>query len=361
VDGKLEILIADGMSEDGTSDILRYYAARFPQIRVFNNLHKTVPFALNLLVDKAQGDFVVLVGAHCMYPRSYVATLVRYLVKTGTDSVGGVVNAVPGSPSTEARAIASCLNSKFGVGFSFRTARGNTPVLTDTVAFGAWRSDHFKKYGRFDERFTRAQDLEHNLRVKKNGGHIVCLPWLKVMYYARSTFFDLAKMAYLYGYWKVPVRQKHNMHFSPRQYLSPSLVVATFFSVLFGWLISPVFLLLPLLYLVTNLIASTLTAHKDGCLRWFPLYMKAFGLLHFGHGIGYLRAAWEVYVKRKYDFRDTSEVAKGRASGRLRECLANAVRPKRLDYVVKRLQITKGPWNEWKKSHSEKTALSEDP
>ncbi len=298
VEGEVEILIADGMSDDGTREVLRSYERNHPQIRVFDNPKRTVPYALEILLSNVKGECIVRVDAHCEYPGNYLLSLTETLVKSGADNVGGVWDTVPGSSSIRASIIAGCLNSPFGVGISYRTRKGHTPVSVETVPFGAWRANHFEKYGPFDEDFTRAQDLEHNIRVVKAGGKILCLPWLKVKYFARDTFPKLRKMAVQYGYWKIPVMLKHRTRFSLRQFIPAALVLGSGFSLIAGT-INPLGLIPIGLYGAANLFASISTAYKDRLLRYFPLYMYTFALIHYGYGLGYLRGVWDACLGRQ--------------------------------------------------------------
>ena len=302
VSGDIEILVADGMSDDGTTEILQRYEKKFPQVRVLMNHKKIVPFALTLLLAEAKGKFIIRADAHCVYPSDYVATLANYLIETDADNVGGVWNTVAGAQTAQAVAIASCLNSKFGTGVSYRTLAGKEPVEVETVPFGAWRADHFKKYGTFDDKFIRAQDLEHNIRVKKMGGKIVCLPWLKVTYYARDTFEKLKKMALQYGYWKIPVNKKHHIKFSLRQYFPVFLVVGTILSVLLGLTVSPWFLVFLCSYFFVNVAVSFWKALSERMLYYVHYYAYAFAIMHFYYGFGYLLGLWDVYVTRKISF-----------------------------------------------------------
>ena len=303
----IKILIADGLSDDGTAEILEKYQNCFPDIiSVYQNLQKTVPHALGILFENTSGDFIIRADAHCVYPANYVFSLVSYLRTMSADNVGGVCNTVPASDSVSSKIIANALNCKFGVGVSFRTLDIKTPVKVETVPFGAWRKDHFKKYGPFDSRFTRAQDLEHNIRVVKMGGTILCLPWLKITYFARDSFPKLKKMAFQYGYWKIPVKQKHKIEFSLRQYLPPLLVMLSLISLLCGISVSPFFFLLLVPYLLTNLVISLFLSFKNKHPFQFYLYSYAFMVNHYYYGFGYLRGIFDVYVMKQLNFAEIS-------------------------------------------------------
>ena len=76
---RLKILIADGMSQDGTREILDSYARLYPFITVLNNVNKIIPCALNLCIAHAQGDLVIRMDAHAAYEKDYVAKCVKFM------------------------------------------------------------------------------------------------------------------------------------------------------------------------------------------------------------------------------------------------------------------------------------------
>lgn len=151
----------------------------------------------------------------------------------------------------------------------------------------------------------RAQDLEHNLRVRRNAGRILCLPWLSITYFARDTFRKLARMAFQYGYWKHPVRRVHPVFFSMRQYLPPLLLLGTVLSLpLALW--HAAFLAIPLVYLAANAAAAARLAWRAGHAAWMPLYMWGFGILHFAYGAGHLYGFWDVLWRQEWRFTEVS-------------------------------------------------------
>src|SRR5579863_10491961 len=65
---RLEVLVSDGMSQDGTRDILEGYQRAHPMIRMLDNVRKVTPCALNLAIKQARGDVIVRLDAHAEYP-----------------------------------------------------------------------------------------------------------------------------------------------------------------------------------------------------------------------------------------------------------------------------------------------------
>ncbi|MGQ9663234.1 MAG: glycosyltransferase family 2 protein [Kiritimatiellia bacterium] len=298
---ELEILVADGMSEDGTRKILDDYAARDPRVRVLENPGRDTAKALEILLTRARGDFFVRFDAHAVCPPGYLATLLEYLERREADNVGGVLQTVAANDTAQASAIAICMNSPFGVGTSFRTIRGKVPLEVETVPFGAWRRECFVKYGNFDPRFARAQDLEHNIRIRRMGGRIICLPWVIIPYAGRAAFRQLAGMAFQYGYWKIPVVHTHSISFSPRQYMPPLLLLTLAVSFLLApWIWGT--LLVPLAYLVLVGIFSLVESARARKLFLAPLCFLGFVIMHLLYGAGYVRGLWDVFVRTKWQF-----------------------------------------------------------
>ena len=100
-------------------------------------------------------------------------------------------------------AIREVLGNKFGVGNStFRTGITEEQDV-DTVPFGCWRREVFEKYGLYDVRLVRNQDIELNKRIKRGGGKIYILPDTYCTYLARETWSALAKNNYGNGKWNI--------------------------------------------------------------------------------------------------------------------------------------------------------------
>ena len=77
--GKMEILIADGMSDDGTREILKLYMDQHSQIRVYDNPRKVVATGLNLLISQTKGEVLIRVDGHTIVYPDYVRNCVELL------------------------------------------------------------------------------------------------------------------------------------------------------------------------------------------------------------------------------------------------------------------------------------------
>ena len=85
----LEILIADGMSTDGTRAVLEAYRAARPRMVVFDNPRGIVSPGLNEAVRRARGDVVIRLDVHAEYAPDYLRRCLEVLDETGADNVGG--------------------------------------------------------------------------------------------------------------------------------------------------------------------------------------------------------------------------------------------------------------------------------
>ena len=284
---QIEVLIADGMSDDESRNIVGEYQQTFKNIRLIDNPGKIVPKGLNIAILQAKGDIIIRVDGHTLIAPDYVKKCVETLRRTDADNVGGCMTAVGATAFGKAVAIATSVS--FGVGNS-RFHYSTTEEEVDSVYMGAWHSEVFKRIGLFDEELVRDQDDEFNYRLREKGGKIILNPEIKSVYAVRSSPRSLFKQYFQYGFWKVRVMQKHPRQMSLRQFIPPlfvlgligSLIMA--FTTKWGWLVLVGY---TGLYLVANLAASFITAYQQGW-KYFWLLPVAFTTLHVSYGSGFL-------------------------------------------------------------------------
>lgn len=199
----LEILLVDGMSKDNTRGIVSDYTSKYPFIRLIDNPDKIVPCAMNRGINAAKGDIIMRLDAHASYQPNYFSFLVNGLKRLHADNVGTVCKTDVLNKNTKTLAIREVLGNKFGVGNStFRTGIDHEQEV-ETVPFGCWPREVFEKYGMYDVRLIRNQDIELNKRILRGGGNIYILPDTYCTYLARETWKALAKNNYGNGKWNI--------------------------------------------------------------------------------------------------------------------------------------------------------------
>jgi len=278
---RLEILVVDGLSDDGTRAIIQAYQAQHGRVRLLDNPARIVAPALNLALARARGDVIVRVDGHCEIAPDYVRNCVTHLRATGVAGVGGPIETV--GETFTAQAIALAMSAWFGVGGSaFRTVK-DRPMLVETIAFPAYTRRALARAGRFDEELVRNQDDEYNYRLLKLGEKLLLAPDVRSRYYSRGAVRKLWGQYFQYGFWKVRVLQKHPRQMRGRQF-APPLFAAT---LLLGLLFPPLLALTLLAYTLANGAAALALGRRHGW-RYAPLLLLIHPTLHLSYGLGFL-------------------------------------------------------------------------
>jgi glycosyltransferase involved in cell wall biosynthesis len=291
-----EIIVADGMSDDGTRAVLERYSRRNSRIRLIDNHSRTVSAGLNQAIFQARGDIVLRVDAHTEYAPDYVAQCVRALSSSGADNVGG-----PARTKAEGivqNAIAAAYSSPFSTGgakFHDNSYEG----YADTVPYGCWRKSTLERIGMFDEALVRNQDDELNLRLIRAGGKIWQSANIVSWYRPRNSLAALFRQYFQYGFWKWEVIRKHRIPASWRHLVPGTFVLANFAllagagvasltgdEALSGYLLA-IWLIEAVVYGVACVAAS---ARLAGRHEWklLPLLPLVFATYHASYGLGFL-------------------------------------------------------------------------
>jgi GT2 family glycosyltransferase len=289
--GQVEILVVDGMSGDGTQEIVAALASANPDVRLLENPLQITSSALNIGVRAATGEAIFIIGAHSVYPPHYVRRLVEHLRVSGADVVGGACVTTPGAATSTSRAIAVAMSHPFGVGNSYFRLGSAEARWVDTVPFGCYRRDVFDRFGHFDEELVRNQDDEFNLRILKSRGRLLLVPDVTSTYYARASLRQLTRMFYQYGYYKPLVARKLGRIMTLRQLVPGALVAGlTATALLAPWsrVSTALFVVISGAYVAVNLVASLHSARR----RCGPLRLAAtFAVMHMSYGFGFLVGA----------------------------------------------------------------------
>lgn len=300
-----EVLIADGVSSDGTRAVLDRYAARHAFITVLDNPRGIVSTGLNEAIRRARGEVIARMDVHAAYAPDYLAECLAVLRETGADNVGGAARTLPGGSYVQS-AVALAYHSPFGSGGARFHDVGHEGRV-DTVPFGCWRRPTLIELGLFDEALVRNQDDELNLRLARRGGVIWQSPRIRCWYKPRATLRGLWSQYAQYGYWKPYVIRKHRLpasmrHLVPAGFVGSVIVLAALapLSQAARWLLAAV----AALYGAASL-AATARACRGGNARFAPVLPVVFAACHFAYGLGFLRGLWRV-VRTRLQRRTTS-------------------------------------------------------
>jgi glycosyltransferase involved in cell wall biosynthesis len=199
----LEILVVDGESSDNTWKIVEEYAKKHAIIQLLNNPYKTTPYALNIGIQNASGDYIIRLDAHSKFPENYFSRLIFWFQKLEADNVGGICITEVLNKNPKSLSIKKVLGSKVGVGNAYFRIGIDEVKEVDTVPFGCYKKETLLNLGLYNEKLTRNQDIELNKRLKAKGGKIYLVPEVSSTYFARDSFKGIARNNYMNGYWNL--------------------------------------------------------------------------------------------------------------------------------------------------------------
>ena len=286
---KVEIIFSDGLSEDGTYELLEEKSFQHENIVLIKNPNIYHLFGFNHAVKICKGDYVLWLGAHTIYPKDYLKILFDSATKHNTDYVGGIIETIPYDNTYEALAVQALTTHPFGVGNSgFRLGAKEGPA--DTASYGLYKKDIFEKIGYFNEKLIRCQDYEFNCRIRKTNGLVWINPNAIAKYKNQKSLFSFYKKqnlleapynAYMWYIAPYTFAYRHAITGVFSTGVIGGIVLATFYPI-----IRIIFLSVMILYFLLALFSAVQQAiryKKPLHILTLPI---CFFLYHFSHGLG---------------------------------------------------------------------------
>lgn len=287
----MEVVIADGLSEDGTQAAIVDFQNSHPDlmVRVVENTARSIPSAINCAIQASQGEFIIRMDAHSRPLPNYVERCLAALQAGLGENVGGVWQIEPGGKSWIAESVAVAAAHPLGVGDAgYRI--GAKASLVDTVPFGAFHRSLITRVGSFDETLLSNEDYEFNARIRHSGGRVWLDPEIVTVYYARSSLRELGRQYWRYGYWKFRMLRRYPDTIRWRQGLPPLFVTSLVGLALLSWW-PPAGWLLTLeiaLYITVLFLAGLVSALRHRKPYLFIGLPLSIATMHLAWGSGFL-------------------------------------------------------------------------
>lgn len=252
---EIEVIVADGLSTDGTREVIDRHKTTYPELTItlIDNPMQTIPAALNKALDRAKGEYILRLDAHSVPRPDYVTLCMAILEKTDAANVGGAWEIRASQNHWLSRSIAVAAAHPLGAGdarYRYTGAAGEV----DTVPFGAFQKKWIDRIGGFNESLLTNEDYEFNYRLRKAGGKIWFDPSIRSVYFARADIASLGRQYLRYGYWKAAMLLNNPKSLRWRQAL-PALFVSGLLGLLvLGTLLNSARLLLAIYWLFYLLI-----------------------------------------------------------------------------------------------------------
>lgn len=216
-----EIIIVDANSKDGTQEIVKSYAKKYKQIKLF--IHEgSRGEGRNFGVSKAKGDIIAFIDGGCRADKNWLKELKKKM-EEGFDVVAG--KTVDVGPFKD---IIHRVKMEYK-GYDVTYPSCNL----------AYRKDLFEKIGGFDTRFVTAEDIDLNLRAVKAGAKIGYNENAVVYRRTAENLFSLIKQSFWYGYGRKQLSIKHNnlwKTYSPNQIFSEHMSLFGTIRLVFGFI-----------------------------------------------------------------------------------------------------------------------------
>jgi succinoglycan biosynthesis protein ExoA len=293
---EMEVLIADGGSEDGTRMVLAEFEKQYPALRVIENPEKIAATGLNHAIRESRGEIILRMDAHTIYAPNYVKSCIEVLHETNAENVGGP--ALTRAQGYISQAIAYAFHSPFAVGGAkFRDP--HYEGSTTTVPYGCWRKSTLDCLGLFDAEMVRGQDDELNHRILSSGGTVWQSPKIVSWYQPRTSLSALFRQYFQNGFWKVAAIRKHRRPASFRN-LVPGICLLLGIVLPIGaagerlggslqWqnTFLTAWIALTGLYLAMSLGSAILVARRAGW-TFLPILPIVFATYQFSYALGFL-------------------------------------------------------------------------
>lgn len=298
---RFEVIVADGMSDDRTPEIVAGLAKEFPNLREVKNPARRSSAGRNAGFREGKGELFLVIDGHChIGSGSLLRSVAKCFEKSGAQCLGRPQPLDPPGLSGFQKSVALARASKLAHS-SESLIYGEFEGYASPVSNGAaYRKEVFSKVGYLDESFDACEDVEFNYRVEKAGLKAYTSPSLTVRYYPRETLSSLFSQMARYGRGRRKFVRKHPAAFTA-ELLVPPFFVAGIFVMALAWagaLLSGAFAvpaaLLSALYLLYVLIVSAESlriAFRNGFahLKYLPFIIFT---VHAGLGWGFIREAF---------------------------------------------------------------------
>jgi GT2 family glycosyltransferase len=288
---KIEILIAEGPSEDKTHEILMKYKEKNKNIKLIKNPTGNTSVGRNICIENSTGELLMNYSGHVTAKENLLEVLVSKLMNSPKEIAAvGCSNISPEKQNYTGETAGVSFSSFMGGKNLFvQNAEYEEERYSDHISFSLYRKKPVIDAGSFDPEFWCGQDAELDLRLTKAGYKILYTPNTKVYHYKRTTIKSLSRQMYRYGIARAKMVKKHPKTLKFFHLIGPGfiagiilLLILTIIKIIPIWVIP----LLIVIYILAGFISSITITKKPKIILLSVLFYL---LIHVGYGLGFIR------------------------------------------------------------------------
>ncbi|MGC9309060.1 MAG: glycosyltransferase family 2 protein, partial [Thermoplasmatota archaeon] len=210
-----EIIVVDGMSTDGTYQLLEELQEEY-DFRLLRNPKQNAAAGRNRGIAAAQGGILAFVDGDAVPADDWLSQIQGAFECQDVAGVGGP-DLLPGDSIYKSQAIGRVMTSPLARGGQFNpstqhTMDGDAQYVDHIPSCNlALRREVLDDVGLFDEAFVKGQDLELNYRIRRAGYRLYYTPCIRVVHYRKQHIRNFARQIYKWAKAKVAIVKKHGM------------------------------------------------------------------------------------------------------------------------------------------------------
>lgn len=288
---KIEILVADGESEDKTEEIVLSIAEQDPRVSLLKNPRRLSSSGRNIGINNAVGEIIVFIDGHTFIDNDQLFNnIVRLMSENNLTILSRPQFLDTPKNSFFQNGVSLARRSLIGHGLDSNIYSDKEMPVDPTSSGAIYKREVFDTIGIYDERFDACEDYEFNYRAARRGFSSFTSMKLVVYYYPRESLVALYRQMRRYGIGRFRLAQKY-----PRTVLGgaivPSLAIAVFFilGVLSFWSthIFLIFAAVASLYVII-LVSWSIAISLKTRLLYITVLPAIYFTIHFGLGLGFL-------------------------------------------------------------------------
>jgi glycosyltransferase involved in cell wall biosynthesis len=286
---KIEVVVVDDGSTDGTGDAVAGYGLDLPFHIIYHYQDNSGPgVARSRGMEKATGDMFLFIDTDCTVPPGYLSTIAGEYKKSPFDAFGGPDTADVHFSAWD-KAVSFTLTSFLTTG-GLRGASGKKLARYYPRSFNMGLKRHvYEKIGGFGSIFQYGEDIEYSHRILQSGAVVRFLPDAVVYHKRRSSPYAFARQVYRMGKARIQLWRIDRSLLEPLHTIPLVATLTALIWLLLAILAGGVAALSFIIILVTGVLAiGVIGAVQTGSVVATLLVPAAFGIQTVAYGTGML-------------------------------------------------------------------------